>query len=69
MLARLGNTLPSLLSSCTRVITFVVPVFFLATRPDFHLHDVWVLSVATTSLQALVSLWLLRREFSRKLAR
>jgi putative MATE family efflux protein len=64
----LGNTLPSLFSSFTRVITFVVPVSWLARQPDFQLHDVWVLSVATTALQAVVSLWLLRREFSSKLA-
>jgi putative MATE family efflux protein len=63
----LGNTLPSLFSSFTRVVTFVVPVFLLAQQPDFRLHDVWVLSVATTALQAVVSLWLLRREFSSKL--
>jgi putative MATE family efflux protein len=63
----LGNTLPSLFSSFTRVLTFVVPVFLLARQPDFRLHDVWVLSVATTALQAVVSLWLLRREFSSKL--
>jgi len=42
-------------------------VFLLAQQPDFRLHDVWVLSVATTALQAVVSLWLLRREFSSKL--
>lgn len=65
----LGNTLPSLLSSCTRILTFVVPVFLLARTADFHLHDVWVLSVITTALQAGFSLWLLRREFSLKLAR
>jgi Na+-driven multidrug efflux pump len=63
----LGNTLPSLFSSFTRVVTFVVPVSWLAQQPDFRLHDVWVLSVATTALQAVVSLWLLRREFSSKL--
>jgi Na+-driven multidrug efflux pump len=65
----LGNTLPSLFSSFTRVVTFVVPVSWLSQQADFHLHDVWVLSVATTALQAVVSLWLLRREFSSKLAR
>jgi putative MATE family efflux protein len=63
----LGNTLPSLFSSFTRVVTFVVPVMILARQPGFQLQDVWVLSVATTALQAVVSLWLLRREFSRKL--
>jgi Na+-driven multidrug efflux pump len=69
MFQALGNTLPSLFSSFTRVVTFVLPVLWLARQPGFQLHDVWVLSVATTALQAVVSLWLLRREFSGKLAR
>ena len=67
MFQALGNTVPSLVSSFTRVLTFVVPVFLLAQTRDFHLHDVWVLSIATTALQAVISLGLLRREFSRKL--
>lgn len=67
MFQALGNTVPALVSSFTRVLTFVIPVFLLARTPDFRLHDVWMLSVATTALQAVVSLGLLRREFSRRL--
>jgi hypothetical protein len=29
--------------------------------------DVWYLSIATTTLQAVLSLWLLRREFGKRL--
>ena len=64
----LGNTWPSLLSSASRLLTFALPAFWLSTRPDFTLTQVWHLSVVTVALQALTSLWLLRREFRRKLS-
>ena len=67
MFQALGNTWPSLLSSASRLFTFVLPVVLLSRLPGFQLHDVWVLSIATTTLQAAISLWLLRREFRRKL--
>jgi putative MATE family efflux protein len=67
MFQAFGNTIPSLLSSVSRLFTFVLPVTLLAHRPGFDLHHVWLMSVATTTLQALLSLWLLRREYSLKL--
>jgi len=63
----LGNTWPSLLSSASRLLTFVVPVVLLSRQPHFELVKVWYLSVATVSLQAVTSLTLLMREFRRKL--
>jgi len=63
----LGNTWPSLLSSASRLITFVVPVVLLSRQPHFGLVQVWHLSVATVALQAVTSLTLLVREFGRKL--
>jgi putative MATE family efflux protein len=63
----LGNTWPSLLSSASRLLTFVVPVVLLSWQPHFSLMEVWYLSVATVTLQALTSLALLMREFRRKL--
>jgi len=64
----LGNTWPSLLSSASRLLTFVVPVVLLSRRADFSLMEVWRLSVATVTLQAVTSWTLLMREFRRKLA-
>ena len=64
----LGNTLPSLVSSATRLVTFVVPALWLARQPGFALDQLWHLSVATVWLQAGVSLWLARRELRRRLA-
>lgn len=67
MFQALGNAWPSLLSSGCRVFTFVLPVVWLSMRPGFTLTQVWRLSVASVSLQMLMSLWLLRREFRRRL--
>src|SRR6267143_520910 len=64
----LGNTWPSLLSSASRLLTFVLPAVLLSGLPNFTLTQVWYLSVATVTLQALTSLALLRREFRRRLA-
>jgi putative MATE family efflux protein len=64
----LGNTVPSLLSSASRLLTFVLPVLLLSTLPHFTLNQVWYLSVASVALQALTSLALLQREFRRRLA-
>ena len=63
----LGHTLPSLLSSASRLITFALPAFWLSTRPGFSLQQLWWLSVTTVTLQALLSLWLLRSEMRSRL--
>jgi Na+-driven multidrug efflux pump len=63
----LGNTWPSLLSSASRLLTFVLPAVLLTRSPHFALTQVWYLSVATVSLQAVTSLALLLREFRRRL--
>ena len=63
----LGNTVPSLLSSASRLLTFVLPVLLLWALSHFTLGQVWYLSVASVTLQALTSLALLQREFRRRL--
>jgi hypothetical protein len=35
--------------------------------PGFRIEHVWYLSIAATTLQAALSLWLLRREFRKRL--
>ena len=59
--------MPAVLSSATRVLSFVIPVFWLAAQPQFHLAELWYVSVASMTLQAVVSLVLLRRQFQRQL--
>lgn len=63
----LGNTVPALLSSASRMLTFAIPAVWLSSQPGFELRQLWWLSVATMAIQALLSLWLLRREFRARL--
>jgi putative MATE family efflux protein len=63
----LGNTVPALLTSATRLVTFVVPAIWLSTWPGFELKHLWFLSVTTVTLQTLLSLWLLRGELRKRL--
>jgi putative MATE family efflux protein len=65
----LGNTWPSLISSSSRLVLFVVPAVWLSRQPGFRLVDVWHLSVATVAAQAVLSLLLLRMQFRARLAR
>ena len=67
MFQALGNTLPSLLSSASRIVLFVLPAVWLSRQPGFNLQQLWWLSVGSVFLQMIGSLLLLRREFSRKL--
>jgi putative MATE family efflux protein len=67
MFQALGNTVPALMSSASRMITFVLPAIWLSHQPGFELHQVWILSMASVALQALTSLWLLRGQFQRRL--
>ncbi len=63
----LGNTMPAVLSSAGRIVSFALPALWLASRPDFTLAELWYTSVASMTLQAVASLWLVRREFARRL--
>jgi Na+-driven multidrug efflux pump len=67
MFQALGNTLPSLAASGTRIVTFAVPAVWLSTQPWFELHHLWYVSVCTVALQAGAAWWLLSREMDRKL--
>ena len=63
----IGNTLPPLASSMTRLVLFVLPATILSHMPGFQIRHVWYLSVASILFQACVNLLLLRREFRKKL--
>jgi putative MATE family efflux protein len=68
MFQALGNTWPTIVSSAVRLTVFVVPAFWLSTRPGFQLAHVWYVSVASMFIQMVIALLLLRYEFSRRLA-
>jgi Na+-driven multidrug efflux pump len=67
MFQAMGNTIPSLATSALRVVIVAVPAFLLSRRPDFQLVWIWYLTVVSVTLQMVLSLWLLNREFSRRL--
>ena len=68
MFQGLGDTKPVLLSSGVRLISYALPVLWLSARPGFRIEYVWYLSNLSTTLQAALSLWLLHREFRKRLA-
>lgn len=67
MFQALGNTVPPMLSSFTRIVLLAIPLVLLSLRSDFELVWVWYFSVASIWLQMTLNLWLLRREFTRRL--
>jgi putative MATE family efflux protein len=64
MFQALGNTIPPLITSVSRITLIAVPVIVLARQPGFKLTTIWYLSVAGTVLQMIVNLALLRREYT-----
>jgi putative MATE family efflux protein len=64
----MGNTLPPLASSSLRLVLFAVPAYALAQQPGFQMRHVWYVSLASVVVQTCVNLWLLHREFDRKLS-
>jgi putative MATE family efflux protein len=67
MFQAIGHTLPALLASATRLLTFALPAIWLSRQPWFELHHLWFTSVVTVFLQAGVSWWMLSIELDRKL--
>ncbi|MDQ6765988.1 MAG: MATE family efflux transporter [Verrucomicrobiota bacterium] len=63
----IGNTVPPLLSTASRLLLFALPAAMVARAPWFQIRHVWYLSVASQVLQACLNLFLLRRELARKL--
>jgi Na+-driven multidrug efflux pump len=63
----LGNSWPSLISSGTRVVTYVVAAVWLGAHGHFELRHLWYVSVLTVTVQAALSLLLLQRQFRLRL--
>jgi putative MATE family efflux protein len=63
----MGNTVPSLIASFTRLVLVALPLLFLARLPTFDIRWVWYLSVGAVVAHMCVSLLLLRREFRVRL--
>jgi len=67
MFQGMGNTWPSLASSSSRLILFVLPALWLSTQPGLQPAHVWYLSVASNAVQVVISLLLVQREFRLRL--
>jgi putative MATE family efflux protein len=63
----LGNTVPPLISSASRLLVFALPALLLSSAPGFEIRYVWYLSVGSQVLQACINLMLLRHELHKKL--
>jgi len=63
----MGNTLPPLVASALRMLFFAIPAYAVSHQPGFQLRQVWYISVASVTVQLVANLWLLHREFGRKL--
>jgi putative MATE family efflux protein len=63
MFQALGNTVPSLLASFSRIAFIAIPALVLSRMAGFELRWVWYLSVVAILLQLMIILLLLRREF------
>src|SRR6266705_2086251 len=63
----IGNTLPPLFSSMTRLVLFALPALLLSRTPGFEIRHIWYLSVGSIVLQMCVNLLLLRHELGKKL--
>ena len=68
MFQALGNTWPSLISVGTRLVTFAIPALWASRQPGFQIEQIWLLSVVTVWLQALLSFVLVRQQFRKRLA-
>jgi putative MATE family efflux protein len=67
MFQALGNTIPSLITSFSRIIVVAIPAFALSRLPGFEMRWIWYLSVIAVALQMCLNLLLLQREFRSRL--
>ena len=63
----IGNTLPPLFSSLTRLVLFAVPALLISRMPGFEIREIWYLSVCTVIFQMCVNVFLLRHELRKRL--
>jgi putative MATE family efflux protein len=67
MFQAMGNTMPSLIASVTRIVVIAVPAIALSMQPTFQLVWIWYLSAGAVVLQLAIVLLYLRREFRVRL--
>ncbi len=68
MFQAMGNTWPALMSGISRLVIFAIPALWLAAQPGFTLNQLWVVSVVTVLIQAVLSFVLVQMEMRKKLS-
>jgi putative MATE family efflux protein len=68
MFQALGNAVPPLITSVTRIVIVAIPIIILSRQPGFDLKTIWYVSVFGTALQMVANLVLLQREFHKRFA-
>lgn len=68
MFQAMGNTVPSLIASATRIVIVATGLTFLSRLPGFQLKWIWEMSVVTVFIQLGISLSLLRHQFRTRLS-
>ena len=63
----MGNTFPPLATSTLRLVLFAVPAWLVSRQPAFRLSHLWYLAVGSVFVAFGATMWLLHREFARKL--
>jgi Na+-driven multidrug efflux pump len=67
MFQAIGNTVPALLASAMRIVTFAIPAIWLSGQSWFELRHLWYVSVSTVALQAGFIWWMLSVVLKQKL--
>lgn len=67
MFQGLGNTRPAMLSSIVRILVFLPFAVYLKYQPGFSINQVWYVSIASVTVQAIVSYALVQRELRIRL--
>jgi len=67
MFQALGNTIPPLLTSFTRIVLVAIPIVILSQTAGFKLETIWMISVIAVAAQMFANLLLLNRELRLRL--
>lgn len=63
----IGNTRPALFVSSLRLVLFAIPAIWLSHQPYFQMRHLWYVSLASIFIQLFLLLWVLQRQFARRL--
>jgi putative MATE family efflux protein len=63
----IGNSVPPVIISALRLLLFAVPASLLSRTVGFELRQIWYVGVAAVIVQMSLNVWLLQREFRRRL--